>query len=146
MRELNNKIYFLLTLNMLDLLTFFAPGLSILALYTFWVIFRGNLSMIIVSLVIWLVFFIFIYYVTSNHITTKDKEKTAGKKKKKKEEVKDVKSEKDADVFVMEVDEEAVKSFTFNDYVIDTFKKQDSTQILDLLADRNNIIMEELKK
>jgi len=139
MKEFNNRVYRLLTYGLKDILKFFAKSILVLGAYTGWVLYRSDFRRGIVAAVVWALLAALILYVHSNKIIY-----VPPKPRKKKEEIPEEKE--NPATFVMNVDESLFSSFTFNDYVVDTFKKQDSNQILDLLADKNKLILEELER
>jgi Ca2+/Na+ antiporter len=143
-KEFNNKVYRLLTYGIKDILLFFLRGFIVLSIYFFWVIFRADLRGGIVCAAVFVLLILIVVYLYRKRIVyvpPKPREKPEPKKE---EAPKEEEAEKKKEEFVMNVDESAFSNFTFNDYVTDTFKKQDSNQILDLLADKNKLILEEL--
>ena len=144
MNDLNNKIYLLLTYGTKDILFYFKKAFIVLALYTGWAIFLGGIRRIIIVGIVWILLSIMIIYIDKNkivYIPPKPRKKV--EKKQPEQKKSGAMSPKD---FIMDVDESMFDLFTFNDYVVDTFKKQDANQIIDLMADRNKFVMEELKR
>lgn len=122
------------------MLYFFRKAFLVLVIYSGWVIFTSSPRRAIVVGIVWAALFALIFYLYKNRIVV------VSPKPRKKVEKKEPESSPTTEEFTMEVDEEAFSAFTFNDYVVDTFKKQDANQILDLLADRNKLILEELEQ
>ena len=144
MKEFNNKVYRLLTYELKDIFFYFLRAFILLSAYTGWVWFRSDLRRGIIAAAVWVLLAALIFYVNKNRIVyVHPNPRQKAEKKQLEPEVEAVENPK---AFVMNVDESAFGSFTFNDYVADTFKKQDSNQILDLLADRNKLLLEELKQ
>ena len=143
MREFNNRVYRLLTYGLKDILLFFTKAFIILLAYTWWIIYRSDMRRGVIIVVVWILLATLITYIHKNKIIY-----IPPKPRKKIKQKQEIISKQDEEYkpFVMNVDESAFNNFTFNDYVVDTFKKQDSNQILDLLADKNKLILEELKQ
>jgi len=144
-REFNNKIYRLLTYGTLELFLEFKKAFLLLFLYSGWMIFSFDLRRVIIIGVVWLMLLAVLVYIDKNRIVYIPP-KPRQKKEKSLQPDMAGRAEEVETPFVMKVDQAAFSKFTFNDYVADTFKKQEPNQILDLLADRNKLILEEVKR